>query len=196
MLWNRSLVMLDQETRSPWSHILGEAMGGDLKGERLESISSTMTDWKSWHAAHPKTTVMTLDRTSKEYRLEFQKKPNTFVLGLVHDGDTVAYPFDLLGKRQVVNDTAGRQAVVVTFDPASTAGQVFSRTLDGKELTFKPGENGRMVDEQTGSVWQAVRGACESGTLKGKQLEPIPAIVSFRKTWGTFHPDGRTYGDE
>ncbi len=196
MLWNRSLVMLDQETRSLWSHILGEAMDGDLKGERLESIASTMMDWKSWKEAHPKTTVMALGRTSKEYRLEFQKKPNTFVLGLVHDGDTIAYPFDLLAKRQVVNDVAGRVAVVVTFDSASTAGQIFSRAVDGKALTFKAGEQGRMTDAQTGSVWHAVRGACESGELKGKQLEPIPANISYRKTWATFHPDGRTFGED
>ena len=30
MLWNRSLVMYDVETRSHWSHILGEAMQGEL----------------------------------------------------------------------------------------------------------------------------------------------------------------------
>ena len=44
MLWNRSLVMLDQETKSLWSHILGQAMRGPLKGTRLEVIPSTMTD--------------------------------------------------------------------------------------------------------------------------------------------------------
>ena len=31
MLWNRSLVMYDRETKSLWSHMLGEAMQGRLK---------------------------------------------------------------------------------------------------------------------------------------------------------------------
>ena len=30
MLWNRNLVMLDLETESLWSHILGEAKAGVL----------------------------------------------------------------------------------------------------------------------------------------------------------------------
>ena len=38
MLWNRSLVILDAETKSLWSHILGRAMRGPLEGETLEVL--------------------------------------------------------------------------------------------------------------------------------------------------------------
>ena len=41
-LWNRSLVMQDTETKSLWSHILGEAMDGELKGVVLKSLPSDM----------------------------------------------------------------------------------------------------------------------------------------------------------
>ena len=40
MLWNRSLVMYDVETKSNWSHILGRAMDGEMKGTRLEMLPS------------------------------------------------------------------------------------------------------------------------------------------------------------
>ena len=44
MLWNRSLVILDAETKSLWSHILGRAMQGPLEGETLEALPGLMTD--------------------------------------------------------------------------------------------------------------------------------------------------------
>ena len=42
MLWQRSLVMQDKETGSLWSHILGEAMRGSLKGTSLEQRAADL----------------------------------------------------------------------------------------------------------------------------------------------------------
>ncbi len=56
-LWNRSLVMVDTETESLWSHLLGKAMEGELKGTVLETLPATMVSWQSWKADHPATTV-------------------------------------------------------------------------------------------------------------------------------------------
>ena len=38
MLWKHNLVMQDLETRSLWSHMLGECMAGELKGARLTML--------------------------------------------------------------------------------------------------------------------------------------------------------------
>ena len=57
MLWNRSLVMIDEETGSLWSHLLGEAMQGPLQGTQLEAVPSEMVTWESWRREHPQTTV-------------------------------------------------------------------------------------------------------------------------------------------
>ena len=58
MLWESSLVMVDSETKTLWSHILGEAMQGPLQGETLEVIPSVMTEWKNWISKYPESTVM------------------------------------------------------------------------------------------------------------------------------------------
>ena len=47
MLWNRSLVMYDRETESSWSHILGEAMDGKMKGATLDHVPSDR--WTLWY---------------------------------------------------------------------------------------------------------------------------------------------------
>jgi hypothetical protein len=71
MLWNRSLVMIDRETESLWSQLLGTAQRGPLKGTELEILPAIMTDWKTWRELHPDTTAVILSRTSKNYRRQF-----------------------------------------------------------------------------------------------------------------------------
>lgn len=193
MLWNRSLVMRDKETGSLWSHILGESMRGDLKGEKLKLIPSVITDWRSWKADHPETTVLALDRTARQFRTEFQQRPDTFVLGLAVRGKTKAYAFDILKNHPVLNDTFADLPVLITFDRKSTGARMFNRALGDQTLTFLAGKEGALSDKETNSTWNPATGRCTKGKLKGKELTPIPAIISFRKAWNTFHPDSEVY---
>ena len=88
--------MYDRETDSLWSHLLGEAMKGPLKGSELKQIPSVMTDWKTWRTQHPESTVLWLSRTSHEYRREFYQQPERLP-GIWHplagtDGGTPVRP--------------------------------------------------------------------------------------------------------
>ena len=193
MLWNRSLVMMDLQTRSLWSHILGQAMQGPLKGASLEVIPSVLTTWRDWRRRHPDTTVLALPRSARAYEAAFHRKPRQFVLGLVVRGQAKAYAFDLLKRYPVLNDTIADLPVVVTFDSASTSAQAFRRKCRGRVLTFKGQGARRMTDRRTGSTWDAVEGRCLEGAFKGETLDPLPAIVSLRRAWRAFHPDS-AYG--
>jgi len=57
-LWRNSLIMMDEETGSLWSHVTGECLEGEFQGRRLESIPSVQTNWSDWRAAHPQTKVL------------------------------------------------------------------------------------------------------------------------------------------
>ena len=86
MLWQQSLVMMDLQTGSLWSHLLGRAMRGPLGGQELDMLPSAMTDWKTWRSEHPDTTVLALSRTSREYQRDFYRDPSQFVFGMA-EGD-------------------------------------------------------------------------------------------------------------
>jgi hypothetical protein len=187
-LWNRSLVMRDRETGTLWSHLLGEAMEGELKGARLEMISSQMTDWKTWREQEPDTTVVNLSRTSKEYRKDFYRDPSLFVLGLRVGMKTKAWPFDELVKKRVVNDQVGDLPVVIFFDRESLTAQVFERRVDGQEIRFRAVDE-RIVDLTHGSLWDGLKGKAMNGPAEGKRLVALPGIVSGLVPWVTFHPD-------
>ena len=195
MLWNRSLVMYDRETGSLWSHILGEAMQGKLKGKRLKQIPSVMTDWRTWRSQHPNSTVAWLSRTSTVYRREFYRRPETFVLGIADGGKAKAWTFDQLSRTPAINDRWRGDWVLVAFDSDSVTARLYERTVNERVLTFRSGA-GKLTDIQTGSTWEPTTGRAMAGPLAGKYLTALPAIVSYKGVWFRFHPrteleDGR-----
>ncbi len=124
-------------------------------------------------------------------------------------GEAVAYPYDALRREQVVNNTLGGKPVVVLWEPGTAsaldedvvaAGRdvgsaaTFSRTLDGRTLTFRS-EGGRIVDEQTGSAWNPL-GRGVGGELEGRKLERLASIDHFWFSWAAFRPDTRVYKSE
>ncbi len=192
-LWKRSLVMMDRETKSLWSHLLGKAMDGELKGTMLETLPSTMVDWKTWKADHPNTTVLALKRTASEFDREFHEQPGRFVLGLRTLKEARSYSFDRLRKAQVINDTFAKQPVVLVYRSRSAGGRAFNRNTSKGPLTFEDLKGDQMKDRETGSSWDVETGHCVKGSLKGAQLKEIPAIVSFTKAWHTFYPHSDRY---
>ncbi len=179
--------MLDKETGSLWSHILGEAKQGRLKGKMLEQVPSVMTDWESWSKQHPDGTVVLLSPTSREYRREFYARPERFVLGIVQGGGAKAWTLDLLERQGALDDRVNDTPVVVAFDRKSVTARLYERKLDGRNLSFRFGESG-LTDTETGSTWDPVTGRATAGSLKGKSLTALPAIISYRAVWEKFHP--------
>jgi hypothetical protein len=192
MLWNRSLVMIDRETESLWSQLLGTAQRGPLKGTELEILPAIMTDWKTWRELHPDTTAVILSRTSKNYRRQFYRNPARFVVGIAASGHARAWPLDQLLKTPVVNDSLDGTPLVVAFDGASRTAFLYNRRLEGHELHLK--ERGKtMVDRESNSTWDPRTGRATAGPNKGQQLKPIPGIMSFRRAWKIFHPETTFY---
>ncbi|GIU99144.1 MAG: hypothetical protein KatS3mg014_0760 [Actinomycetota bacterium] len=58
LLLHSNLVMVDRETGSLWSQALGEAIGGELEGARLELVPAAIVSWSDWSSAHPDGTVL------------------------------------------------------------------------------------------------------------------------------------------
>ncbi len=138
--------------------------------------------------------------------------PMERVLTVERQGEAVAYPYTVLQEAHVVNDTVGARAVVVLWEAGTAsaldsraiaegrdvgAANAYERVLDGQVLTFAyeagdTAEGGQMVDQETGSVWNA-RGEAVSGELAGQQLPPVVAVNHFWFSWAAFSPETRVY---
>ncbi len=187
LLWDRSLVMIDRETQSLWSQLLGEAMKGELTGTILKPIPSVMTSWKDWRTRYPQTTVTIMRRTANDYRMARHAGDSDLVIGLVVDGQARMWQLQPIRKQVVVNDELNKVAVVVIVDPASGTAVLHGRRIDDRDLTFA-WKSGLLTDRETGSQWDLLTGTATVGPLKGRVLPHLSALISFAQPWKKFHP--------
>lgn len=116
------------------------------------------------------------------------------VLGIVRNGVTKAYPIRILDRHEVVNDTFGDEAIVVTYCPLCFSGMAFSAQFADIDLTF--GVSGLLYnsdvllyDYRTGSLWSQILSRAISGPLKGLAIPAIPAAHTTWRDWRARHPD-------
>jgi hypothetical protein len=194
-LYGENMVLKDVESGSTWPQMVGEALGGPLKGQSLERIPMVWTDWKSWRTSHPETTLANLSQTVDYYRhesepagLEFQTRYfSNCQWGFVRESKALSWPLKELARQRAVNDTFEGLPFVVVFDSRSVTIAAFERRVGSTELTFHWGAEG-LVDDQTSSVWDPVTGRAIRGTLENRRLTPVAGIVSHIRAWRSLHP--------
>ena len=156
LLYNSDVLLYDRASESLWSQLLGQAISGPLKGQKLEPVPITHTSWADWRRRHPDTAVLsTQTGFSRDYAtdpyagydriatlmFEVQHKDDRlplkeWVLGLKLGGEARAYPFSVLARRVSaqgrLRDQLGGQAVEIRFDREHQSAEAFDAA--GKPL--------------------------------------------------------------
>lgn len=222
------LVMYDRQTESWWQQVTGEAIVGEQTGKRLTFLPAQIISWETFKSTFPGGKI--LNRNTGHFRSYGQNPyvgyddirsspflytgpkdgrlpPMTRVVTVSIGNEDVAYPFSVLEKVRVVNDTVGGRPIVVIYEKGVASAldgssipdsrdvgtsAVFERRLEGKVLTFKAAQD-RVVDTQTGSTW-TILGTATAGSLKGKRLTPVINGQHFWFSWAVFKPKTRVYG--
>ncbi len=151
LLYNSDLLMYDRETESLWSQILGLAISGPRKGERLKILPTIYTTWQRWRADNPETRVLSPDTGfARDYARspygDYDKSgalffptafrseafhPKERILGVQVEDVFKAYPFAELAKvRSPLQDRIGDTSLVVNFDAESRSGNIHSAKGD------------------------------------------------------------------
>lgn len=117
------------------------------------------------------------------------------VIVVSHNGESRAYPIELIGYHHQVQDTIQGKEVMITYCTVCRTGRVYEPLIDGKKEHFRlvgmDMYNAMFEDETTKSWWQQSTGECVAGKLKGNYLTEFPSeqmsIASFFKKY----PDGK-----
>ncbi len=173
LLYNSDVVLYDRESESLWSQLLGKAISGPRRGQRLQSIPTSNTTRSDWRGRHPDTLVLSRDTGHRRdytadpygdyarspdlmFPVSFRAQgmhPKQPVLGIEIDGHAVAYPLSELAQAgAMVEDRIGSLTVRVHYD-----------------ATY-----------QTGEITRA------DGTM-------LPGVMAYWFAWYTFHPETRVY---
>jgi hypothetical protein len=220
-LFRNDLVMYDEATESLWSQVIATAINGELTGERLELLPSTITTWPEWRADHPETVVLrpppesgTISAGSgiRNYNqnpyMGYQNNeqiglggsfdddrlhPKAEVIGIEHDGTARAYSTDTVEREDVINDTVGGLPVVVSVAPDGTP-VAYVRRVGGETGRFEA--DGDRFLTGAGTRWRRSTGEAVDGTREGQRLEQANDVSPlFWFAWLDFHPEAELYGD-
>jgi hypothetical protein len=223
-----NLIMYDRQTETWWQQATGEGIVGELTGNNLTFVPAAMVSWEEFKSAHPDGTVLSSDTGfNRNYgrnpyvgyddvnRPPFLYQgpqtpgglpPVARVLALEFDGESVAYPYDLLSEKSVINDRVGGLDVAIFWATGTASaldagviaeGQdvgsavAYDRILDGKLLSFRfDGE--KIFDNETDSTWD-ILGRAVAGPLSGERLREVVSVNHFWFSWAAFKPETRIY---
>jgi len=123
---------------------------------------------------------------------------DTVGIGLIYNGETRFYSFNMLVTREIVNDEIGGHPVAVTYCPLCGTGIVFDRKVGNK--TFEFGVSGmlwqsnllmynREDNEEDISLWSQVLGEAVLGVNTGTKLAVIPSDIVKYTSWSDSNPN-------
>jgi len=226
-LHNSDLIMWDDVTQSWWQQFTGEAIVGNYTGAKLNYVSSQVVSLEDFTKRYPNGKVLSRQTGyTRSYGTNpyggYDSNPNPFlfdgtldkrlpamthVLGALVGDKAVAYPFDILSRQRVINDTVNGIEVVAFWQPGVVSAldapsidksrdigtaTLYDRTLDGQHLTFEVDKLGVIRDEQTGSAWD-VFGYATEGKLAGQHLKREISGAYFWFAWAAFRPETTIY---
>lgn len=198
--------MATPETVEPDPDVTEGVLTEDDRPERLRRVTSSWnTNWNMHIVAYdeilsggpPRDGIPSIDNpkfisTDEAAQWLADNEP---VISLEINGDTRAYPLQILTWHEIVNDTVGDVPVMVTFCPLCNAAIVFDRTLNGEVYEF--GTSGLlrnsdlvMYDRTTESLWQQLTGEAIVGDLVGQRLTFLPASIVGFADFRSAYPDG------
>src|SRR5262245_23148863 len=154
--------MQDEETRSWWQQVTGEAIFGPLKGRRLDLAAYDELTLAAFRREHPDGRVLRVDDDLVESDWEAHiatlpvvtpehpddpLEPRAVVIGVSLGGIDKAYPLAAVVSGQCLQDTLGGVpiALVASEDGKSVRG--FAREVDGQvlDLFAKPESTPRVL---------------------------------------------------
>jgi hypothetical protein len=118
---------------------------------------------------------------------------SSLVVGVSVNGESKAYPIEIIGYHHQVRDSVGDTPVMVTYCTVCRTGRVFSPVVNGQPEQFRlvgmDHFNAMFEDSRTRSWWRQANGEAIAGELKGKHLNEIPSEQMSLSAWIAAHPD-------
>lgn len=174
-LYESAMVMYDRQTESYWYHINGEAIKGELIGQRLTILPSVLTTWKEWKKDHPNTQILSLETG---YQRNYLNNP---YLGYDDPNSGPAFPVSITDdslplKENVVGITV--EGISKAYPVKAAQGRVITDTIKGKQI--------EVVGDITGRSAQIF--FIENGE---RVLAPVTSAFWF--AWFAAHTDTLIY---
>jgi hypothetical protein len=221
LLMRSNKLMYDRNTDTVWNALTGEPAFGQLATSdvQLDILPVVVSDWESWLAEHPDTSVLSLNTgiprnyTNGGAYGDYFNDPNfimfpvwqqdtseqenkEMVYGMLVQGVRKAYPISLLIEEEVTNDTIEDTDIVLVTRPTPERdffepGGAVVRAYRSDGMTFEAsGEDGVIFDSD-GNAWTVTENALIGPD--GEELRRMGGHLAFWFGWFSFFPDTVVY---
>lgn len=155
-LRNSDLVMWDRQTESWWQQFTGEAIVGELTGQTLKPLPTTIIAWENFKNNYPDGKVLSRDTGfSRDYgrnpyvgyddvdsspflfsgQTDDRLRPMERVVGVLFPGGkNAAYPYTRLEEERVIHDQIGDQPIVVFWIPGTASALDEQNISQGRDV--------------------------------------------------------------
>lgn len=171
--------------------LVAPAFGQRMKGFDLSQAKIPVAEILD--GGPPKDGIPSIDKPQFRKASESSLPVDARILGVWVNGIAKAYPISIMNYHELVNDSFGGQAVVVTYCPLCGSGLAFDALVKGKPATF--GVSGLLYnsdvllyDRQTESLWSQLMMQAVSGPLAGTELKLLPTQNTSWGSWKQEHP--------
>lgn len=163
----------------------------DIQQRSLDPTTNTRIELAQLlNGGPPKDGIPSIDDPQFESVTATPFAPEADVLGLIINGEAVAYPLGILNWHEIVNDTVGRENVSVTYCPLCDTAIAFARG----NTTF--GVSGKlfqsclvMFDRADDSLYSQPWGIGIVGAQVNQSLDRYPIVKTTLGAWAQQHPD-------
>ncbi|MFI5153322.1 MAG: DUF3179 domain-containing (seleno)protein [Chitinophagales bacterium] len=196
----------DEDTKSWWRQVNGEAIAGPLKGQKLAELPSAQMRLGAWIRENPGTLILQPDtvfseqyadlkgfdsgtiKGSLEKRDSSSWKFKSWIVGISYHEHARAYDWNKLVADKVINDSLPGLPLVIVLENDCATFHVMDRRVKGETLSLSWDSTLKLLhDDQTHSSWSWA-GLCLEGTMKGEALKQVQAYQEFWHSWQSFHP--------
>lgn len=158
----------------------------------------------------PRDAIPPLDSPNYDSITAARWNDDDWMLVFEHNGDVRAYPVNIMNWHEIINETIGGLAVLVSYCPLCRSGLVFDRHLSEAKVPAQAqgvlpddtiiefGNTGSlyesdmvMYDRQSESQWFQVGGEALIGSLHGVKLKRLPSTMMPWAQFKTLYPNGR-----
>lgn len=182
-LRNSDLIMYDRQSESWWQQFSGEAILGDLMGERLKSLPARLESWQSFRSRFPQGQVLV------------PTNPGFRPYGANPYGGYDSSPLPFLYDGSLPEGIAPMAYVVAVGDEAWALEDLKQRgRIEAKEviLTWSPGL-ASPLDTREMAKGRDLGNVVAQRKLADGTLEDIVYDLTFAFVFHAFHPDGQIH---
>lgn len=192
----------DAGTKSWWRQATGEAIAGELKGEKLPEVLSSQTSLGEWLRLYPNSLVMQADPsfassydTTFKYEAGKSKskltgtdslswKDKSWVVGIKAGNSSKAYDWNKLKKQRIILDTIDNIAVALILATDNKSFFAFENPSDYAAIT--------MIND-TLFFNKNIYRLDGRGINTSTSLKRLAASQEYWHSWRTFNPGTRVF---